>query len=226
MKIVKSPNGGEVLDATLTMYPSRLEVVVGRLELNERTSTSYGYVVDGSANVLTPHFQFQADQGAFFSVPGEFVVESHGHVVLIHRLGYRGLLLAGRIEGTGRLTYIDGCSSTLLIPPARAGDPVLNHLHIPPSIEQSQHTHPSLRFGVIARGSGVARYHCGSGNEIGEERLEAGTVFLIDAQELHSFKTMPKQGGLDVITYHPDSDWGPTDAAHPMLSGTHVRSKK
>ena len=27
---------------------------------------------------------------------------------------------------------------------------------------------------------------------------------------------------MDVVAFHPDSDWGPTDAAHPMLNRTYV----
>jgi len=102
-------------------------------------------------------------------------------------------------------------------------DPVLNHLHIPPGIDQSQHIHPSVRLGVIARGSGRA-YGRGD-NENWEEPLGAGTIILLDAQDQHSFSTVSNRDGLDVIAYHPDSDWGPTDGDHPMLSRTFLRIK-
>jgi len=61
----------------------------------------------------------------------------------------------GPLEATGRLRYVDGCSDTLLVCPPRLGEPCLNHLHIPPHTQQSEHFHPSLRIGVIARGAGV-----------------------------------------------------------------------
>ena len=225
MIIIRKPRNGELLDASLTMYPSRLEVVEGQREVEDVSVTSYGYVASGSADVKTPHFRFRADHGAFFSVPGKFTVESRGQVVLIQRLGYRGLMVAGMVEALGRLNYIDGCSSTMLVPPARLGDPVLNHLHIPPGIDQSQHTHPTIRLGVVARGSGLA-YSRGNSKGGWEEPLETGTIFLLDAQELHSFSTAASRDGLDVVTYHPDSDWGPTDGEHPMINRTYLRSKK
>jgi hypothetical protein len=27
---------------------------------------------------------------------------------------------------------------------------------------------------------------------------------------------------MDVIAFHPDSDWGPTDGIHPMLNRTFI----
>jgi len=225
VKILQSPKGGEVLDATLTMYPSRLEVVEGRREITGSSATTYGYVVDGSASVRTPQLQIRGEAGMFFAVPGDFSVEGGGRVVLIQRFGYRGLFVAGRIEETGRLSYIDGCSSTILVPSARVGDPVLNYLRIPGGIDQSRHTHPSIRLGVIARGSGKASGRNTLDGKNWEESLEPGTVFLLDAQELHSFSTVSSVEGLHVITFHPDSDWGPTDDAHPMITRTHLRTK-
>jgi hypothetical protein len=225
MKAIHNPKGGDVLDATTTMYPSRLEVVEGRREVNDATVTSYGYVVSGTAEIAAPGLRIKAEQGAFFCVPGDFLVETRGQVVLIQRFGFRGLLIAGRMEEVGRLTYI-GCSSTILVPPPRMGDPVFNHLHIPPGLDQAQHTHPSVRLGVIAKGSGLA-YSAGySGVGGWEEPLKPGTVFLLDAHELHSFSTVKSVDGLDVVTYHPDSDWGPTDGEHPMLTKTHLAVRK
>jgi hypothetical protein len=31
------------------------------------------------------------------------------------------------------------------------------------------------------------------------------------------------KSSLDVIAFHPDSDWGPTDGTHPMLNRTYLR---
>ena len=31
---------------------------------------------------------------------------------------------------------------------------------------------------------------------------------------------------MDVIAYHPDSDWGPTDETHPMVNRTFVEGQK
>src|SRR5262249_6536927 len=139
-----------------------------------------------------------------------------------YRYGYRGLLTVGRIEAAGRLSYLNGCSSTVLVPPPRAGDPVFNHLHIPKGINQTPHTHPSIRFGVVVRGSGIAY----GGGELNSREwskpLTEGCVFLLPAGELHAFCTVYSDHGLDLVTYHPDSDWGPTDEDHPMLNATLV----
>ena len=45
--------------------------------------------------------------------------------------------VGGPIEAMGRLRYIDGCTDSLLIPPWRRGEACLNHLHIPPGVEQT-----------------------------------------------------------------------------------------
>lgn len=225
MKAIHNPQAGEVLDATGTMYPSRLEVLEGHHEINNGMGTSYGFVVAGKTEITAPGLRIRAEQGTFFSVPGDFLIETSGQVVLIQRFGYRGLLIAGRIEDAGRLRYI-GCSSTILVPPPRMGDPVFNHLHIPPGFDQAQHTHPSIRLGVIAKGSGIAYSSGYNGAGAWEEPLKPGTVFLLDAHELHSFSTVGSKEGLDVVTYHPDSDWGPTDGEHPMLTKTHLAVSK
>jgi hypothetical protein len=49
-------------------------------------------------------------------------------------------------------------------------------------------------------------------------------VWQIPAGGVHRFLTTDAQ--LDVIAYHPDSDWGPTDTEHPMLNRTWVDGTK
>ncbi len=212
----ESPEHGQVLNATQTMYPSRLRVLTASETEGSDTSTLYGFVARGSATMRSPGFEARGEAGTFFCIPGraELRVEQ-GMVVVIERFGFRGILSAGRIEAEGRLSYIDGCSDTVLVMPPRLGDPVLNHLHFPAAIDQTQHKHPSIRLGVVARGSGVAH---GPG---WEHRLEEGCVFMLSAHETHSFRTTSST--MDVIAYHPDSDWGPTDAVHPMLNRTYLR---
>ncbi len=50
--------------------------------------------------------------------------------------------------------------------------------------------------------------------------LEPGQVFVIPAGSLHSFKTTDSP--MVVCAYHPDSDYGPTHEAHPMILRTMV----
>jgi AraC-like ligand binding domain len=222
MDVIVQPKDGETLDCRRTMYPCRLEVVGregGERHIASMTSTTYGYVVSGEARVRAPRFEVRAEAGSFFCVPGELELDVAGQVVVIERYGFRGLLMAGRIEEAGRLAYIDGCSDTILVPPPRCGDPVLNHLHFPRGVEQTQHTHPSIRLGIVARGEGVA-FQLGPRGF--EQPLTEGCVFLLHEHEVHSFRTTESDRPMDVIAFHPDSDWGPTDGVHPMLNRTYI----
>lgn len=205
---------GVSISALTTMYPSALDVVSGDHERASPTATTYGYVLEGAASVRFSGVAADLGPGGYFSAPGAFSLRSKGLVVLIARHGFLGLPQVGAIEAEGRLAYIDGCSDTLLVTPPRLGDPVFNHLHFPAGIDQSEHLHPSIRLGVVARGRGFARLRTG------EVPLAAGTVFLLAAHERHSFRT--EDESMDVIAYHPDSDWGPTDAAHPMRTRTYL----
>lgn len=126
--------------------------------------------------------------------------------------------MGGPIEQQGRLRYIDGCSDTLLCSPALMGDPCLNHLHFPPAIQQTAHSHPSLRFGIIANGEGI----CLANQQI--MPLSKGTLFYIAKHEEHCFIT--ESTVMDVIAFHPDSDWGPTHNDHPMVNRTWVEGHK
>lgn len=231
MQLLLEPRDGDVIDATSTMYPSRLVVVRGRRELGPSTSTFFGYVVGGSGRMKAGGFELSLAPGTFFCAPGPVQVEIDGMAVAIERLGYRGLPTAGVIEDTGRLTYIDGCSDTILVSPPRQGDPVFNFLHFPPGIQQTVHSHPSIRLGVVARGEGHAFGPARADGRSGaqwQQPLRPGAVFLLHPHELHAFRTTGDGGehdgnehGMDVIAYHPDSDWGPTDGVHPMLNRTY-----
>ncbi len=138
--------------------------------------------------------------------------------------------MGGPIETTGRLKYIDGCTDSLLIPPVKMGDPCLNHLHFPSGIIQTAHTHNSHRIGVVARGTGKCV------TPFGELPLKAGVIFIIkewdgetrkaglDGKDYevgnHCFHTFGET--MDVIAFHPESDFGPEDQDHPMINRTFV----
>ena len=135
---------------------------------------------------------------------------------VVSALGSKGLRqFGGPAEKTGRLRYVDGCSDTLLLSPPRKGEPCLNHLHIPKGVKQRQHYHPSDRVGIILAGSGVC---CA---DEGDFALTPGSCWLIPAGSNHHFETHAET--LDVITWHPDSDFGPSDEDHPMINRTWVR---
>lgn len=216
MLIAPASPAPRTLSALESMYPSSLHTVSGSASYAATTTTAYGYVIAGTCRVVGEFGVFTLVQGSYFCVPGAFRVEADGEVAIIERLGFRGLFAAGRIEATGRLAYIDGCSDTLLVYPPRLGDPVLNHLHFPTNINQSVHSHPSIRLGVVARGHGVAH---GPG---WEHVLALGDVFLLAPHEMHAFRTSGST--MDIIAFHPDSDWGPTDEQHPMRNRTYLRT--
>lgn len=152
--------------------------------------------------------------GMFCVAPGAArIVAPHGRALVITQVSYHGLWQAGGPpESRGRLRYIDGCSDTLLVCPPRLGEACLNHLHVPPGTRQSAHTHPSVRIGTIVGGTGECR------TPEGNRALRAGMGWLIPAGLVHSFHTDAQC--LDVIAWHPDSDFGPTDESHPMRNRT------
>ncbi|MGB4947312.1 MAG: cupin domain-containing protein [Candidatus Competibacter denitrificans] len=175
--------------------------------------TAYGMVTTGQAQLADAETgPFTLNAGMFFMLPDGGAV-SGGQGLAILLTGYRGLRhIGGPLEMAGRLRYIDGCSDTLLICPPRLGDPCLNHLHIPPHTDQTPHTHPSVRIGVILRGTGECR------TPDGVFPLQPGMGWYIPTGCLHSFFT--EDESLDVIAWHPDSDFGPRDDDHPMINRT------
>jgi quercetin dioxygenase-like cupin family protein len=223
VEVILEPNGNATLDAFQTMYPSRLVVHDSSVVIERPTSTTFGFVVDGRASLHAEGLDATVSAGAFFAIPGSFSLDvSDAKVVCVERAGFRGLQSLGRIEDKGRLAYIDGCSDTVLCTPARLGDPVFNHLHFPPGIVQTLHSHPSIRIGVVARGNGTAYGPADKSGKAGWERpLVKGAVFLLHAHEIHAFRTSGG-GSMDIIAYHPDSDWGPTDGVHPMINRTYL----
>lgn len=208
---------GLLLELNDDRYPTR---VLGwdrsRLMLPEG-ATHYGMTTEGEGLLVDGEDEFRLRPGMFFVVPGRCQVEG-GRGLVVSRGGYEGLRqIGGPLEARGRLRYIDGCSDTLLVSPPRRGDPCLNHLHIPPATDQTAHTHPSERVGVILRGRGTCR------TPGGVFELKPGMGWRIPAGCLHAFSTADES--LDVIAWHPDSDFGPTDEAHPMINRTEVDTR-
>jgi quercetin dioxygenase-like cupin family protein len=179
--------------------------------------TAFGFVYCGEACIEKATIKQALQAGMFFSTPGPAAILGLQGFVC-HRKSYRGLpLWGGPVEKLGRLKYIDGCSDTLLLAAPVKGDPCLNYLYIPPGVNQTAHTHPSVRVGCIIDGGG----YCRLANKTID--LIPGEVFVLPADELHSFHTSDQP--LRIIVYHPDSDFGPTDEVHPMVNRTIVDNK-
>jgi len=210
MEILQTPGS---IDARGTMYPSILNLCQDTHFDATPYSTVFGFVLEGTVNYrnysLTKHqwFSCQIKESEKFQISGK--------AVLISRLGYLGQdTTGGPIESIGRLSYIDGCSDSLLVYPPRLGDASLNVLYFPKGIDQTAHIHPSIRMGVIANGSGF----CTLGDQ--EIPLTEGTTFCLDAMENHRFRTVDST--MTVIAFHPDGDWGPTDHTHTMINRTYI----
>lgn len=194
------------------------------VHLPETDGTFYGFVSKGTVGIWhrDSNRPTYVDAGEYFAVNAPLSLRLDpailSRIVLVHSSPFTALTtVGGPIEPKGRLRYIDRCSDTLLIAPPRLGDPCLNLLHFPPGIHQTAHTHPSIRCGMIASGAG----YCINGD--GERRdLVEGMVWIIPAETVHSFHTAETNANLNVIAYHPDSDFGPQDEDHPMLNRTWV----
>ncbi len=183
------------------------------LDCQQQGASFFGFVYDGTATITTAQGSFQLGAGMYCCVPTQVQVEGKGRGLLIEQRAFEGFFqLGGPIENKGRLQYIDGCTDSLLIAPPVWGNPCLNLLNIPAGTFQSQHTHPSFRIGMVVRGTGTCI------TPEGQTPLEAGLLFVIEEDTLHSFKT--EENELLIVAYHPDSDFGPTDENHPMVNKT------
>jgi mannose-6-phosphate isomerase-like protein (cupin superfamily) len=184
-----------------------------------KTDTHYIYVHEGDAVLFYGKNFYPMPMGTYACVPGNAYIAS-GRGIVITKQDYKGMFsIGGPAEHEGRLKYIDGCTDSLLIPPVMLGDPCLNLLYFPPNIDQTMHTHPSDRIGIIMSGKGK----CVAINDDGEESIDLvrGMLFCIHANGKHKFQT-PYGEHLRVLAFHPDSDYGPTHQFHPMLNRTMV----
>jgi quercetin dioxygenase-like cupin family protein len=209
---------GLMFDREVGRYPTRVfgwQPASGWLSTGGPSSTVFGFVLDGDSTVHGGGNQYTLRSGQYFCF-NDLVSVAGGSGFIVERLGYRGLdLVGGPVESVGRLKYIDGCTDTLLVPPVRRGDACFNALFFPSGINQTLHTHPSIRVGLVASGQGWCRTY--------EETtaLLPGKAFVIDEESIHGFITEPGQS-MVIIAYHPDSDFGPVDEDHPMINRTIV----
>eukprot|EP01023_Acetabularia_acetabulum_P058375 TRINITY_DN6890_c0_g1_i1.p1 TRINITY_DN6890_c0_g1~~TRINITY_DN6890_c0_g1_i1.p1 ORF type:complete len:282 (+),score=26.99 TRINITY_DN6890_c0_g1_i1:165-1010(+) len=190
----------------------------------------FGFVHMGKIQVedLEGKVKWQLGEGQYFSTQSGVVLnqvvgrttnpEQKVNVLIVQKVNYKGFHVAGGpIEERGRLRYIDGCSDSILVYPPVCGDPCFNHLHFPQNTDQTQHTHPSVRVGIVCQGEGDCVTPQSS------IKLEEGDIFVIPTNSVHSFKT-GRDESMDVISYHPDSDWGPKHEDHPMINKTIVNA--
>jgi quercetin dioxygenase-like cupin family protein len=186
--------------------------------------THVGFVYAGSPTLVrqpngaegrgTQSFELMA--GMYFCLPGEGQLEGQNCSGLIITCPtYGGMFsLGGPLESAGRLAYIDGGTSSLLIPPVIVGDPCFNAMYFPAGVEQTLHTHPSDRLGLVVAGAGMVE------TPETTAKITAGDIFWISASQLHRFCTADSP--LTIVVFHPDSEGGFTHRENPMLRRTLV----
>ena len=181
--------------------------------------THYGFVWQGEAKLRRSQqtAPFPLTAGMYFSIAEAATVggdRSTGFIVthLVHTGRFQ---LGGPIASTGRFAYIDGGLTSLLIGPVAKGDPCLHALYMPAGVEQTVHSHPSDRIGLIIQGEG----YCVADKT--RHALRPGVLFHIPPNQPHQFCTGQP---LLFIVFHPDSDIGFSDRNHPMLRRTFVNN--
>lgn len=211
----------DIIDMRDTMYPTyavmaRTTHYVDAPEIGWATMFGFSF---GNSTLLIGKREYNIKSNQYFSIPvrnEDVTIDPTDDLFAVFRLGFIGHDLVGTQDVTkqGKLSYIDGCSDSLMVYPPRLGDPTLNYLFFPTNINQSFHTHPSLRIGCVINGEGIS-------DTDHEVSLTTGTFFCLEEHELHRFKTKDKS--MRVIAYHPDGDWGPTDENHTMLNRTYIK---
>jgi len=232
-------------DSKHLKYPIKYYNVINGIGYEQNKDASYyGFVYSGNTEIISEgRPKGSVGKGMYFSISGEFIINPscESKVVLIEVLHTKGIYpinnytamyqIGGAIEDEGRLKYIDGCTDSILIPPIKFGDPCFNHLHFPKGIIQTPHTHPSHRIGIVARGYGECV------TPFGNLPLIEGMIFVIKAWDGKSFEKgidgqIYENGNhcfyttdsiMDVIAFHPDSDFGAKDENHPMINRTIVK---
>ena len=149
--------------------------------------THYGLLSEGWLEAECMGVDLRIPEGFYFSIPGPSCLRMRSDCegIVVSKPDHDGFLTMGRIEFQGRLKYINGCNDSLLIPPIKMGDPCLNLLFFPPSTDQTMHTHPSDRIGLILSGRG----ECVSEDERGTvvTPLVPGMMFCIHTGGRTSF---------------------------------------
>ena len=216
------------------------------LKLESNNSTFYIYVHEGPVCIFSElhNRSFMIEDKMYLSLSHGFHLNK-GRGIVMEKLNYDNSLftIGGPIDSKGKYKYIDGCSDSLLISPVKLGDPCLNALYFPKNINQTEHTHPSMRVGMVTHGSGwcitpweeiplytgqIFLIHEGTEETFGTDKGAVGELVEYNGikaiKGAHSFRT--EDEGMCVIAYHPDSDFGPTDDEHPMINRTIVNGER
>lgn len=184
----------------------------------------------GTYYIMLQNASYFGDNVKFENVNAAFAVNNHftikcgtGTAVVIE---YPGLhLLESRYFvqeklGMGNLSYMDGGTNTTAVNPGRLGDPVINYVHFPAGMQQTLHTHPSHRIGMVLKGLGKVEL------DNGEFPLKQGDVFFMRRNVLHNFMCPYENEDVILFVFAPDSGTGPTDEVNPLKIRTYVGQQR
>lgn len=217
MMLKTYPLQQNTIDLSQDSFPAIVRIWQGNSIEFPAGETTFGYIYQGTSLLFrqTDGESYPMHSGMYFCLPGAGKLEGDSSGIAIAFLNYQGIFsLGGPIEPTGRLAYINGGTNSLLIAPVRSGDPCLNVLYFPSGVDQTLHSHPSYRIGMVVMGRGKLD------NLQTVLTLEPGTIFQIPADSLHKFQTI--ESNLIVVVFHPDSDTGFAHWDNPMLKRTIV----
>lgn len=185
--------------------------------------------ISGTYYIMLQNASYYSDNVKFENVCAAFAVNDHftvkcgsGTAVIIE---YRGLkLLESRyyvqnVLDMGNLSYMDGGTNTTAVNPGRLGDPVINYVHFPAGMQQTLHTHPSHRVGMVLKGRGNVELNNS------DFPLNPGDVFFMQRNVLHNFMC-PYSEDVVLFVFAPDSGTGPTDEVNPLKIRTYVGQQR
>jgi quercetin dioxygenase-like cupin family protein len=191
--------------------------------LEHPNASFWGIIYKGKCKIKTSNNSYyELEAGMYFCCNNNIELIG-GEGIIIEYTNFKSLFtIGGPIEDSGRLAYINGCTDTLIISPVKKGNPCLNVLYFPSKTIQTNHTHPSVRIGLVFSGEGQCVTHWGN------TRLKEGDIFFIhkegdDDKAIgeHAFKTN-EENKMIIFAFHPDSDFGPDNESHPMINRTIV----
>jgi len=207
---------------TQDRWPLRItKLEAGESRAFDSTPGTY-YVILQNASYYSNKVKFE-DVCAALAINNHFTVKcGTGTAVVVEYLGLR--LLESRyyvqdVLDMGNLSYMDGGTNTTAINPGRLGDPVINYVYFPAGMQQTLHTHPSHRVGMVLKGHGLVEL------DNGEFPLQQGDVFFMQRNVLHNFKC-PYGEEVVLFVFAPDSGTGPTDEVNPLKIRTYVGQQR
>lgn len=209
-------------------WPLRLT----KLEAGESRAFDY---TRGTYYVMLQKASYYSDNVKLEDVDAALCINNHftikcgsGTAVIIEYMGLRLLESRYYVQDKldqGNLSYMDGGTNTTAVNPGRLGDPVINYVHFPAGMEQTLHTHPSHRVGIILKGHGFVETGIYTNGLQELVDLEQGDVFFMQRNVLHNFMC-PYGEDVVLFVFAPDSGTGPTDEINPLKIRTYVGQQR